>query len=176
MSDIVIDPVRRQRYRFSRDGDDLLAEVETDPGGDVPEHVHPAQTEWWEVVEGDVTFIIGGHPRRASAGDQICAQAGVRHAFVNDGSTVALLRVRISPAGDLEAFLTEAARLATTGAFNQRGIPSSPAAALAVARLALRYRADIQITSPPPARLLNLIGRILPTRPPATAFARESRT
>jgi mannose-6-phosphate isomerase-like protein (cupin superfamily) len=133
MSNIVVDPVRRQRYRFWRDGDDLLAEVETDPGGDVPEHVHPHQTERWEVVEGDVTFTIDGQRRRASAGDQFCAEAGHRHAFVNDAATVAVLRVRVSPAGRLQEFLTEAARLATAGAFNQRGRPSSPAGALAVA-------------------------------------------
>ena len=178
MSDIVADPVRRQRYRFSRDGDDLLAEVETDPGGDVPEHVHPHQTEWWEVVEGDVTFIIDGQRRRVGAGDRVCAEAGVRHAFINDGGTVAVLRVRVSPAGRLQEFLTEAARLATAGAFNQRGLPSSPAGALAVSRLALRHRADIQITSPPPARLLNLIGRMLrtPTRAATSTLASGSQT
>jgi quercetin dioxygenase-like cupin family protein len=169
MSDIVVDPVRRQRYRFSRDSGDLIAEVETDPGGDVPEHVHPVQTEWWEVLAGDVTFVIDGQARRASAGERICAEAGARHAFVNDGSTIAVLTVRVSPAGELQEFLTEAARLAAAGAFNQRGIPSSPAAALRVARLALRYRADIQITSPPPARLLNLIGRVLPSQPRVVA-------
>jgi quercetin dioxygenase-like cupin family protein len=164
MSDIVVDPVRRQRYRFRRDGDDLFAEVETDPGGNVPEHVHPHQTESWEVLAGDVTFTIDGQRRRASAGDQVCAEAGHRHAFVNDGTTVAVLRVHVSPAGRMQEFLTEAARLATAGAFNQRGLPSSPGGALAVARLALRYRAEVEINSPPPVRLLYLIGRMLPAR------------
>lgn len=171
MSDIVVDPVRRQRYRFSRDGDDLLAEVETDPGGDVPEHVHPHQVEWWEVISGGVTFVIDGARRRARAPDRIRADAGVRHAFVNDGDTIAVLKVRISPAGELQDFLTQAARLATAGAFNQSGIPSSPSSALAVVRLALRYRADIQITSPPPARLINLLARALP----ATSQHRRDR-
>jgi quercetin dioxygenase-like cupin family protein len=164
MSDMVVDPVRRQRYRFSRDGGDLLAEVETEPGGDVPEHVHPAQTEWWEVLAGEVTFVIDGQARRAGAGDRVRADAGVRHAFVNDSATPALLRVRISPAGELQAFLTEAARLATAGKFNARGIPSSPASALMLLRLVVRYRRDIHITSPPPARLLNVALRMLPAR------------
>lgn len=164
MSDMVVDPVRRQRYRFSRDGDNLVAEVETAPGGDVPEHLHPAQTEWWEVLEGEVTFIIDGRPQRASVGDRIRADAGVRHAFVNDGATPALLRVRVSPAGELQAFLTEAARLATAGKFNALGIPSSPASALTLLRLVVRYRRDIQITSPPPARLLNVALRTLPAK------------
>lgn len=165
MSDIVVDPVRRQRYRFSRDGEDLLAEVDTDPGGDVPEHVHPAQTEWWEVLEGEVTFLIDGQARKAGAGERVRADAGIRHAFVNDGTTVAVLRVRLSPAGELQEFLTEAARLATAGKFNARGIPSSPASALTLLRLAVRYRRDIEITTPPPARLINAILRKLPAKP-----------
>ena len=169
MSDIVIDPVRRQRYRFSRDGEDLLAEVETDPGGDVPEHIHPHQVEIWEVVSGQVTFVIDGRPRRAGPGEKILADAGVRHAFFNDGETAAMLKVRVSPAGELQDFLTQAAQLASAGAFNQRGIPSSPSAALTLVRLVLRYRADIEITSPPPARLVNLLARVLSRSRPRVA-------
>lgn len=165
MSDIIVDPVRRQRYRFSREGNDLLAEVETDPGGDVPEHLHPAQTEWWEVLQGQVTFLIDGQAQRAGAGDRVRADAGIRHAFVNDGATMAVLRVRVSPAGELQEFLAEAARLATAGKYNARGIPSSPASALTLLRLAVRYRRDIEITTPPPARLINAVLRKLPAKP-----------
>jgi len=162
MSNIVVDPVRRQRYHFSRDGGDLLAEVETDPGGDVPEHLHPRQIEFWEVLEGQVTFVIDGKRRPARTGDRVQAGAGIRHAFVNHGDSVAVLKVRISPAGELQDFLTEAARLASAGRFDQRGIPSSPASALSLLRLALRYRDDIRITSPPPALAISLIARLLP--------------
>jgi mannose-6-phosphate isomerase-like protein (cupin superfamily) len=169
MSDIMVDPVRRQRYRFWRDGDDLMAEVETDPGGDVPLHAHPRLTERWKLVTGEVTFVIDGQPRRPRPGDEVVVEPGVPHSFANDGGAVAVLRVRVSPAGEMQEFLTEAARLAAAGAFNQAGVPSSPRAALAVSRLALRYRADIQIMSPPPVRLLNMIGRMLPrARPTAT--------
>lgn len=158
----VLDPVRRQRYRFNRDGDDLLAEVWTDIGGDVPEHTHPTQIEWWEVVSGDVTFFIDGDRRPAGPGDHIRADAGVRHAFVNNANEPALLRVRVSPAGDLEAFLREAARLARAGAFDSRGRPSSPGAALKLLALAIRHRRDIAITAPLPARLLSVAIQSLP--------------
>ncbi len=151
------DPVRRQRYRFSHDGPDLLADVDTDPGGDVPDHEHPAQTEWWEVISGEVMFTIDGEQRRVGPGDHLRADPGVRHAFVNDGSSIASLRVRVSPAGTLEAFLTEAARLARAGAFDSRGIPSSPKAALELLRLVLRHRHDIMVTSPPAARALSAV-------------------
>lgn len=164
MGDIVVDPVRRQSYRFARDGDDLLAEVETDPGGDVPEHVHPAQTEWWEVVEGNVTFFVDGERRPAKAGEQVRADAGMRHSFINDGNERAILNVRVSPAGELQAFLTEAARYAAAGMFDARGKPSSIASAIKLWRLVIRFRNDIQITTPAPARLLNLLLRALPQR------------
>lgn len=159
---VVVDPVRRQRYRFSRDGDDLLAEVETAPGGDVPEHVHPMQTEYWEVITGAVTFYIDGQPRPGRPGDRIRADAGIRHAFVNDGPDTALLKVRVSPANDLQTFLVEAARLARAGAFDAKGKPSSPRAAMALIALAVRHRRDIQITTPAPLRLLNVAMRALP--------------
>lgn len=158
----VLDPVRRQRYRFSRDGDDLLAEVWTDVGGDVPEHTHPTQTEWWEVISGEVTFFIDSEPRPARTGDHVRADAGVRHAFVNDGTRPALLRVRVSPAGELETFLRTAAGLARDNAFDARGRPSSPRAALQLLGLVIRHRRDIAITAPLPARVLSAALRALP--------------
>lgn len=161
VSDIVSDPVRRQRYRFSRDRLDLLAEVETDPGGDVPEHLHPTQTEFWEVVTGEVTFFIDGKPRPARPGDRVRADAGVRHAFVNDGAQTALLKVRVSPGDDLQRFLVEAARLARAGAFDAKGKPASLRAAIALMRLVVRHRRDIQITTPVPLRLFNTAMRAL---------------
>ncbi len=161
MSDIVVDPVRRQRYRFSRDGGDLLAKVETDPGGDVPEHLHPAQSEDWEVITGDVTFFIDGRPQAARPGDRIRADAGVRHAFVNDGAQTALLKVRVTPANDLQTFLVEAARLARAGAFDTKGKPSSLRAAIALIGLVVRHRKDIQIMTPAPMRVFNIAMRAL---------------
>jgi len=163
MSDIVVsDPVRRQRYRFFPDGADLLVDVETDPGGGVPEHLHPTQTEWWEVMTGEVTFVIDGRSQAAVPGDRIRADAGVCHSFVNDGATTALLKVRVSPADDLQAFLVEAARLARAGAFDASGKPSSPRAAVVLLRLAVRHRRVIQITAPTPMRVLNFAMRALP--------------
>jgi hypothetical protein len=109
-----------------------------------------------------VTFVVGGERRPAGPGDRVRADAGVPHAFVNDGAETAVLRVRVSPAGDLQRFLTDAARLARGGAFDARGLPSSPRAAWRLVRLALRHRRDIEITAPAPARLLTRALRVLP--------------
>jgi mannose-6-phosphate isomerase-like protein (cupin superfamily) len=155
-SDLVIDPVRRQRYRFTEADGDLTAEVWTDPGGDVPEHFHPAQTERWEVVTGQVTFRIDGTRRRAGPGDSVLAPAGIRHSFKNTGTVEALLNVHVSPALDLRAFLEEAAALARAGKFNRHSIPHGLAAAGEIADLAERYQHTTVICQPP-LRLQHLI-------------------
>src|SRR2546421_11411482 len=107
----VVDPVRRQRMSFASDGDVLHADVWTEPGGDVPAHYHPAQTERFEVVSGEVEFRIGRVSRRAGPGDRVVAEPGVVHAFKNHGGGDALVRVEVQPALQLQAFLEEAAAL-----------------------------------------------------------------
>jgi quercetin dioxygenase-like cupin family protein len=146
---LVEDPVRRQRYRFSRQGDVLQADVWADPGGDVPAHVHPAQEERFEVLAGHVRFRVGGRTERANAGDRVVAPAGIRHSFKNVGKTEARLRVEVEPALDLRGFLEEAAALARAGKYTRRGIPKGPRAALELAELVDRYREVTVMAFPP---------------------------
>src|SRR3954454_19568150 len=136
---MVEDPILRQRYRFQRDGDLLRVEVWADPGGHVPDHLHPALEERWEVFDGDVTFRIGREKRRAGPGDRLVAPAGVRHAFENTGDRVAHLRVEGEPALELQQFLEDAAAMNRSGAFTRRGIPKSLGAAAQAARFIARY-------------------------------------
>jgi quercetin dioxygenase-like cupin family protein len=150
-TDLVEDPVRRQRYRFAREGDLLRIEVWADPGGDVPEHLHPHLEERFEVVHGEVTFRVGGQKRHARPGDRLVAKAGVRHAFENTGTTVAHLRVEVEPASRLQEFLEEAAALARAGKYTRRGIPKGFRAALETADFAERYRDVTVLMFPPPA-------------------------
>ena len=57
--DVVQDPLRRQRYVFVEHGDVLEIQIEVDPGGEVPPHLHPVASERFEVLEGEVTFEVG---------------------------------------------------------------------------------------------------------------------
>jgi hypothetical protein len=41
MNDYVEDPVLRQRYQFSREGDVLRVDIWAEPGAGVPTHIHP---------------------------------------------------------------------------------------------------------------------------------------
>src|SRR2546428_169637 len=87
MTELVHDPVRRQRLRFSREGEILHAEVWADPGGDVPAHYHPSQEERFEVLAGQGRVP----PRRQRGGGGPGARgggaAGAQDALLHTGET-----------------------------------------------------------------------------------------
>lgn len=145
-----MDPVRRQRYAFSCDGNSLRFEVTIEPGGEVPNHFHPAQEECWEVVRGHVRFRLGERYLVLGPGERLAAQPGLPHAFENVSSEEAFLRTEVFPALDLQDFLEEAAALARAGKFTRRGVPTGLRAALELVELAERYRCVVVLTQPPP--------------------------
>ena len=151
MPQVIVDPVRRQRYAFSHEGDRLRFEVAIGPGGDVPYHLHPAQEERWEVVRGEVRFRLGDRWTVVGPGERLAAPPGVPHAFENVGGEEAFLRAEVSPALDLQDFLEEAAALARAGKFTRRGAPRGLRAALELVELADRYRGVVVLAQPPPA-------------------------
>ena len=163
----IVDPVRRQRISFVSQDDVLRADVWTEPGGDVPPHYHPAQTERFEVVSGEVEFRIGRTRRRAGPGDRVVAEPGVVHAFKNSGGVDALVRVEVQPALRLQRFLEEAAALARQGKYTKRGVPRGLRAAAELAELMERY-SDVTVMAFPPRRLQRLLlsplARLAPSR------------
>jgi quercetin dioxygenase-like cupin family protein len=152
----IVDPVRRQRMSFAREGDVLRAEVWTAPGGDVPAHYHPAQTERFDVIHGEVVFRVGRKRQHAGPGDRVIAEPRVVHAFKNRGTAAALVRVEVEPALRLQDFLEEAAALARQGKYTQHGIPRGPRAATELADLMQRY-ADETVMAFPPRPLQRLL-------------------
>lgn len=161
---VVHDPVRKQRLRFSREGDVLHAEVWADPGSDVPGHYHPSQEERWEVLAGHVRFLVDGKRIEGAPGTRVVAPAGVRHAFLNTGTSEAHLRVEVEPALELQDFLEDAAALARAGAYTRRGIPRRPGAVVELARLVSRY-SDVTVMAFPPRPLQRLLLRLIPHAP-----------
>ena len=57
----------------------------------------------------------------------------------------------MTPAGRLEEFLTETARAAREGLYNARNLPTSVKGAGWISRLALDFRDETVMCSPPPA-------------------------
>jgi quercetin dioxygenase-like cupin family protein len=149
MTEFVEDPVLRQRYRLSREGDILRVELWAEPGAGVPVHFHPQIEERFEVLQGEFTFRVDGAKQRAGPGDRLVAEAGSRHAFKNTGEGVAHFVAEVDPALNMQDFFEESAALARAGMFLRPGIPKGPRGLLAAAEFADRYSEIFQQTFPP---------------------------
>jgi quercetin dioxygenase-like cupin family protein len=104
-------PVTGERFTFTdtsaTTGGELLAfDFALRPGGAVPiPHVHPVQTERFEVVEGRMRFRVGLRTVIAEAGEVIEVAPGVMHSFANAGEeeahapflSVGVQRVLLAP-------------------------------------------------------------------------------
>ncbi len=151
MTDYVHDPVRRQRYAFQRDGDNLLIEIWVQPGGDGPTHVHPGLEERFAVLEGSVRFKAGDRTVIGGAGDELIVAPGTKHSFKNIGEDEARLRAEIRPALELQGLLEDLAEAARSGLYTRRGIPTSFRGARRVAEILQRYVDTAVVRWPPPA-------------------------
>jgi quercetin dioxygenase-like cupin family protein len=140
--DTIENPVTGERFTFthtaaSTDGELLAFDFALRPGGAVPiPHVHPIQTERFEVTEGRMRFRVGLKTLIAEPGDVIEVEPGVMHSFANAGDTEAKLRVEVRPALQMEEMFAEVVALAESGQMSRRGMPRNP---LVLADLARRY-------------------------------------
>ena len=140
--DTIQNPVTGERFTFthtaaSTDGELLAFDFALRPGGAVPiPHVHPIQTERFEVTEGRMRFRVGLRTVIAEPGDVIEVDPGVMHSFANAGETEARLRVEVRPALQMEEMFAEVVALAESGQMSRRGMPRNP---LVLADLARRY-------------------------------------
>ena len=142
------DPVMRQRYRLSREGDVLRNELEAEPGAGVPEHFHPRIEERCEILAGDWRFWVDGEERRAGPGDRLTVPAGARHRFEHVGDGVGRFVAEIEPALDMEGFFEESAALSRAGMFARPGMPSLRGL-LPATEFAERYSETTVMTFPP---------------------------
>ena len=95
-------PVTGERFTFTEPrehrGELLAFDFALRPGGKVPiPHVHPIQTERFEVVAGRVRFRLGLRTVVAGPGDVVEAPPGVAHAFGNAGDGEARMQVEVRP-------------------------------------------------------------------------------
>jgi quercetin dioxygenase-like cupin family protein len=140
--DTLANPVTGERFTFietatSSNGELLAFELELRAGGAVPmPHVHPIQTERFEVLEGTVRFRVGRRSILASAGEIVEIAPGVVHGFSNPGREPVRMRVDVSPALQMEEMLRQVVALASAGRLTRRGLPRSP---FELARLARAY-------------------------------------
>jgi quercetin dioxygenase-like cupin family protein len=135
-------PVTGERFTFthtaaSTDGELLAFDFALRPGGAVPlPHVHPIQTERFEVTAGRMRFRVGLRTIVAGPGDVVEVAPGVMHSFANAGDEEARLRVDVRPALAMEEMFAEVVELARAGRMNKRGLPRN---LRELARLARKY-------------------------------------
>ena len=122
-------PVTGERFTFTdtaatTDGELLAFDFALRPGGAVPiPHVHPIQTERFEVVAGRMRFRVGLRTLVAEPGDVVEVQPGVIHSFANAGEDEARVRVEVRPALAMEEMLAEVVAMAEAGLMTRRGLP-----------------------------------------------------
>ncbi len=148
---IIENPVSGERITFLRtsadtNGELLAIELELTPDGHVPGmHVHPRQTERFEVLEGTMTFRMGARKIKAGPGEVVVVPAGKAHKFANGGDTTAKCRVEVTPALDMEQLFETACALAEEGNVLKSGMPKP----LHLALFVHRFRNEVKAPFPP---------------------------
>jgi quercetin dioxygenase-like cupin family protein len=128
--DTLTNPVTGEVVRFvetaaDTGGEYVLVEVVVEPNGAVAAaHVHPYQTETFEILEGELTFRAGSETIVAKAGDTVRIDPGTPHKFWNDGETDARFRTEIRPALQFESLIETMFGLANDGKTNGKGMPN----------------------------------------------------
>ena len=145
-------PVTGERVTFhetSRDtgGAYVLIEAAVAPGGGVASHVHPYQTEEFEILSGSVEFRKGGDKVVVHAGDSVTVEPGKIHRFKNVGDGEARFTTKVSPALEFESFLETMFALAADGKTNKKGMPNP----VRMAVIAKEYFDDVRAPHVPGA-------------------------
>ena len=108
------------------------------PGSSV--HIHRMTDEAFYVLEGTFGFQVGEHTVEGSAGTFVSAPKGTKHAFWNQGATLARMLVTMSPPGFWRYLKELAEGLAAAG-------DNAEVAMSLRERLSKEY--DIEVVGPP---------------------------
>ena len=128
--DTLTNPITGESMTFlttSREtgGEYVEIELRAQPGAFVAAaHVHPAQSETFEVLEGTLAATVAGETVEAKPGEVIAVEAGQAHKWWNGGDSELVFRCRISPALQFESLIETMFALAADGKTNRKGMPN----------------------------------------------------
>jgi quercetin dioxygenase-like cupin family protein len=128
--DTIVNPITGERVTFLKtsaetDGELVVIDAAIAPGGFVAaEHLHPFQSERFEILEGEVEFKLGKEVVTARPGDVVMVEAGTSHQFRNLGNEEIRFRTEVRPALSFETFLQTMFGLASEGKTNKKGMPN----------------------------------------------------
>lgn len=175
----LVNPRTGQRIRFvetarSSDGARLvLACVSPSSEEREPEHVHPFQTNRFEVQQGLLRFSIAGTERVVAAGESVDIPPGTPHRFWTEGGDAAEYRQEFVPALNTEAFFEALFGLAQAGQLSRGGLPP----VLLLGLFGQAFWQTVRVTQPPAwvqrptYAILAPLGRLLGKRLPGVEEA-----
>jgi quercetin dioxygenase-like cupin family protein len=115
-----------------------------------PMHFHPSYDEYFEVVQGEFMFTIGGNEQKAQAGDQLVARKNTPHTFRCVGEGFGALIAETRPAARIGDVIATLFGLAHEGKVGPQGQPKFLQAVV----MGSEYADDTVFTTPPPAIVL----------------------
>jgi mannose-6-phosphate isomerase-like protein (cupin superfamily) len=149
--DTIENPVTGERLVFvetsSETGGELVVvEAFVKPTGFVASaHLHPYQEERFEILRGEVGFMVGRHRMIATPGKGVRVPAGTPHKFWNAGEDEAHFVCKIRPALQFERLIETMFGLAADGKTNRKGMPNP----LRLAVIARAHYDDVRLPFPP---------------------------
>jgi quercetin dioxygenase-like cupin family protein len=135
-------------HRTSREtvGEAVLVETIVRPDGFVAAaHVHPHQTERFEVLEGLLGLRVGDRELLAGPGDVATVEPGTPHRFWNAGKGEARFLCEVRPALEFESLIETMFTLAAEGKTNRKGMPNP----LRLAVIARSHFDTVRLPFPP---------------------------
>lgn len=128
--DSVVNPVTGERLTFletsrQTDGEYCLIEATVRPKGFVAaKHVHPYQSERFEVLSGTLTMTVGRKKVDLRPGESYAVEPGASHKFANEGETDVRFTCEVRPALSFEELIETMYGLAADGKTNKKGMPN----------------------------------------------------
>jgi len=161
MGDTIQNPTTGERITFlataaDTDGEAVVIETVVEPHGFVAAgHVHPAQSERFEVAAGMLGLRLGRKTMTLEPGDVAVVPSGTPHRFWNGGGSPVRFICEVRPALQFEQLLETMFALAADGRTNKKGMPNP-------LRLAVIARAHFKVVRLPfPPAFVQRIGLAL---------------
>jgi quercetin dioxygenase-like cupin family protein len=149
--DTIHNPATGERITFRRtsadtNGEAVVFECTVKPDGFVAAaHVHPSQTERFNVIDGTLGLKVGKEKRTLARGDVAVVDPGTPHRFWNAGDNDVRFVCEVRPARRFESLLETMFALAADGKTNRKGMPNP----LRLAVIARAHFDTVQLPQPP---------------------------
>jgi quercetin dioxygenase-like cupin family protein len=149
--DTIHNPVTGERITFHQtsadtNGEAVVIECSVKPDGPVAAaHVHPSQTERFNVILGTLGLKVGTEKRTLGRGEVAVVEPGTPHRFWNAGEGDVRFVCEVRPALQFESLLETMFTLAADGKTNRKGMPNP----LRLAVIARAHIDTVQLPRPP---------------------------